>query len=381
MLVRDKRILELLDLDAIDTALSTYCRGIDRHDVDIINSAYFPDAQDNHGPFRNTVSNGFAQWGNALHAGKTRAHMHNLTTRWVELQGDVASTDTYVLFALLLKDRDEVELGSGRYLDRLERRDGSWRIARRRTTIDMRMTADARVWFSAPGGYVTGKWDRTDLSYQRPVDLSSEQRAELQKKGAAPPREDSPAAHGWEVRLPDPEARLQLIVARRAVAACIGQSVRGLDRGEAEVARSAFSSNAVVISGQVATPFGDHIRSELTTAEAEDEAQARHITTHNARIDGDEAVAETYVIEMRRRRSGSSVWSGGWRMLDRLSRKAGRWEVSQRTLIADWELESPEVSFNPADGYLRSVRGTGDPLELDARDQSGGQLRGVRDAE
>jgi hypothetical protein len=60
-----------------------------------------------HGPFRDTVSKGFAEWGNALHAGKTRAHTHNLTTRWVELQGDAALTDTYVLFALFLRERPD----------------------------------------------------------------------------------------------------------------------------------------------------------------------------------------------------------------------------------------------------------------------------------
>ena len=370
MLVRDKRILELLDRDAIDAALATYCRGIDRHDVTIINTAYFPDAQDNHGPYRDIVSKGFAEWGNALHAGKTRAHMHNLTTRWVELQGDVALTDTYVLFALLLKDRDEVELGSGRYLDRLERRDGSWRIAARRTTIDMRMTADARVFFAASGGYLNGRWDRSDLSYQRPLSLSPEQRATLDKKGPAPLRENVAVAHAWEVMTPDPEAQLQWMVERRAVAACIGQSVRGLDRGDAELARSAFASNAGIVSGQLTTPYGDYIRNELAMAEGEDAGQARHITTHNARVSADEAVAETYVIEMRRRRNGLSVWAGGTRMLDRLSRQDGRWKIDQRTLVADWELDSARVSFNPADGYLRSMRGTGDPLQLDARDQA-----------
>ncbi len=149
--------------------------------------------------------------------------MHNLTTRWAEVKGDVALTDSYVLFALYLKDRDEVELGSGRYLDRLERRAGAWRIASRRTTIDMRITADARVFLSAPGSYEKGKWDRGDLSYQRPLDLTKELRAELDKKGAAPAREDAPAAHAWETSDHDPAAGLELMIARRAVADCIVQ--------------------------------------------------------------------------------------------------------------------------------------------------------------
>ena len=130
-----------------------------------------------------------------------------------------------------------MEIGSGRYLDRLERRDGSWRIASRRTTIDMRMLGDAQLWFSAGGGYETGKWDTSDLSYRRPLDISLEQRARLHQKGAAPPREDAPVPHELEGMARDSEAQLRLMVARRAVADCIVQSVRGLDRGVAEVAR------------------------------------------------------------------------------------------------------------------------------------------------
>lgn len=371
MAVQDKRVRELLDRDAIDKVLSTYARGIDRHDVAIINSAYFPDARDNHGPFQDTISNGFAEWGNALHAGKTRSHMHHLTTRWVELQGDVALSDSYVLFCLYLKNGEEVEIGSGRYLDRLERRKGDWRIAMRRTTIDMRMRADARAFQSTLGGYATGKWDRSDLSYQRPLNLEPEQLARLAAKGPAPARDDAPTAHPWEVMAQDPESQLQLMEARRGVADCISQSVRGLDRGVAAVSRSAFAKDAVLVSGRVTMPIESYIDRELATANDEDEAQARHLTTHNARINGDSAVAETYVFEMRRRRGDALVWAGGSRMLDRLTRRDGRWQIGQRALVADWEFTSSKASFNAGDGYLRSVRGVGDLLQLDARDQAG----------
>jgi hypothetical protein len=116
----------------------------------------------------------------------------------------------------------------------------------------------------------------------------------------------------------------------------------------------------------------DYIRTELASAEAEDQSQARHITTHSARVNGDEAQAESYVIDMRRRRDDRTVWMAGIRMLDRLNRKEGRWVITERTFVADWEIESRQVSFNPRDGYLRSMRSVGDPLQLDARDQSRG---------
>ena len=72
---------------------------------------------------------------------------------------------------------------------------------------------------------------------------------------------------------------------------------------------------------------------------------------------------------MRRRQDNITVWVGGMRMLDRLSRHAGRWEIEQRAFVADWEFSSSTSSFNPADRYLRSTRGLGDLLQLDAADQ------------
>ena len=62
----------------------------------------------------------------------------------------------------------------GRYADRLERRDGAWRISVRRSTVDVVMSGDASL-LSAEGfadrGYHKGMRDRRDVSYQRPLTL------------------------------------------------------------------------------------------------------------------------------------------------------------------------------------------------------------------
>jgi hypothetical protein len=64
----------------------------------------------------------------------------------------------------------------GRYLDRLERREGTWRIAVRRATVELAFTADARLlqssYFTAQG-YETGRRDRSDASYERPLESSA----------------------------------------------------------------------------------------------------------------------------------------------------------------------------------------------------------------
>src|SRR5205085_2693361 len=88
-----------------------------------------------------------------------------------EISGRTAWADSYVLFVLFLRDRDIVMMGSGRYIDRLEQRDGEWKIAERRTVTEMRIETDGRGFFNAPGGYQAGVWGKGDLSYQRPLTL------------------------------------------------------------------------------------------------------------------------------------------------------------------------------------------------------------------
>ncbi len=59
----------------------------------------------------------------------------------------------------------------GRYIDRFERRDGEWRIARRVLLLDW--TGELPITRARSARlldvYSTGRWDREDLSYQRPL--------------------------------------------------------------------------------------------------------------------------------------------------------------------------------------------------------------------
>ena len=63
---------------------------------------------------------------------------------------------------------------SGRYLDRLERRDGQWRILVRRATIEVEAEGDAK-WpeNEISQTFPKGAWDVGDLSYARPLQLDS----------------------------------------------------------------------------------------------------------------------------------------------------------------------------------------------------------------
>lgn len=165
----------LKDRVAILDCISTHSRGCDRHDSDLIDSAYHPDGFDEHG---NSVNRGseYAAWINPVHAAGSERHSHNITTHTCEIDGDEAHCESYVIVCLLNHDGVTARLISGRYIDRLERRDGLWRIAVRRSTVELVFTADASVLQSEVfqvQGYPCGTRDRDDPSYLRPLKTSS----------------------------------------------------------------------------------------------------------------------------------------------------------------------------------------------------------------
>lgn len=163
----------LMDRQQILDCIARHARGHDRHDVELLTAAYHEDGIDEHGYAINAGPK-YAEWANAVHKAGSRLHTHNITTHVCEIDGDVAHCESYVLVLLLNNDEKGARLISGRYVDRMERRDGAWKIALRRTTVDVLLTGDASI-LKAPlfveQGYGKGARDKSDVSYQRPLSL------------------------------------------------------------------------------------------------------------------------------------------------------------------------------------------------------------------
>jgi hypothetical protein len=150
---------------AIRDTIHRYCRGVDRHDVEMIESVFFADGIDNHGEVV-VYRPDFAAWGNRLHESVSVAHGHNLTTQLIDVTGDEAAAESYVVFVLKRKDGTTIHIGGARYLDRLERRAGLWRIALRRVVLEWRCdVAQERASDRLSNG-ASGTWDRQDPSYR-----------------------------------------------------------------------------------------------------------------------------------------------------------------------------------------------------------------------
>lgn len=155
----------LADCLEIRDCVHRYARGLDRHDADILRSVFHPDAIDNHGAYVGHVEE-FIAWGNAWHERVAIAHMHNMNTHVAEIDGDEAHALTYVIFVLCRRDGRTVHSGGGRYLDRLERREGHWLIAFRRFIVDWRFDAVDDPLLDGSARDPRGTWDRSDPTYR-----------------------------------------------------------------------------------------------------------------------------------------------------------------------------------------------------------------------
>lgn len=164
----------LKDRLAILDCVHAQSRGHDRHDVALMTDVMHPDGIDEHGP---NVHRGteYGEWANHVHAAAFSQHLHHITTHTCEIDGDVAHCESYVIGGMVGRDGTSTTLVGGRYLDRLERRDGRWRIALRRCTIEWALHGDGSLLHSgAFQGFLQGTWDRADLSYARPLELDTE---------------------------------------------------------------------------------------------------------------------------------------------------------------------------------------------------------------
>jgi ketosteroid isomerase-like protein len=155
----DEQVQELLDKQAINDVLVRYCRGVDRLDGDLILSCYHPDAVDDHGRYRGTPQ-GLVDWLKSS-APNIQFMEHKLSNVFIDLQGDVAFVECYS--AMHLQKGELFAEGLGRFIDRFERRDGEWKIAHRRVTLEY---ATPELGYDADD-FAPSRRDRTDPSYDR----------------------------------------------------------------------------------------------------------------------------------------------------------------------------------------------------------------------
>lgn len=166
-------LAETADRLAIAETLALYCRAIDRCDSALLAEVFTPDARIDYGDGAKSPAETIP----ALMAGlgAMRLTQHNISNSVIRFTGDAsAKAETHcVALHLVPAPEGEIELTvGGRYLDRLEKREGRWRIAERLYVMDWNHSQPATMQLS--GGLFDG----------------------LQRRGAR--GADDPSAAWWE---------------------------------------------------------------------------------------------------------------------------------------------------------------------------------------
>jgi hypothetical protein len=134
-------LASLIVREAIRDCLARYCRGIDRCDRAVLESAYWPDATDDHINYTGTAV-GFIEWVLPL-LESMELTQHFLGQSLIEIDEPRAFVETYFqAYHRLMIDskRQDVVLG-GRYIDEFERRGTECRLLARSVIGDWHYSA------------------------------------------------------------------------------------------------------------------------------------------------------------------------------------------------------------------------------------------------
>ena len=163
---QEAAVAALLAENEIRKVLLLYCRGVDRLDRDLVRACFHEDAVDSHGNFEGDVDSLLDwMWGVLT---KFDTTMHFVGNMLIEVEGDLARAETYgVAFHRGEPEKPHRNLINGfRYVDRFERRDGAWRIARRTVVTDWTRVDVPEQWWPTPEGILCGTRGPDDPVYE-----------------------------------------------------------------------------------------------------------------------------------------------------------------------------------------------------------------------
>jgi len=158
---------------ALDRALSkvaihelcmSYCRAVDRGDKELMASLFAEGATVMAGVFNGDA----AEFSNFIcdFVQKNSSYVfHSVANEWVEINGDEAVGEHYVI-AMMCSDGNDIMTG-GRYIDRYVRRDGIWKIMERTFVMDWNRTDPTTMQLDGmyEGLEQRGRWGKDDPVY------------------------------------------------------------------------------------------------------------------------------------------------------------------------------------------------------------------------
>lgn len=162
----DTRLQEVIDHHEIRKVLALYCHACDRGDAEVMASVYTgDDSFDDHGLVR-APGPEYATRMAANILERTDAVWHMLGQSTIVVDGDTAGAETFFLGFMRLKPVDglsKLNQLAGRFVDKLVRMDGQWKIKHRTCVRDTSITLRVEEDMQASYGLKPGVRDASDL--------------------------------------------------------------------------------------------------------------------------------------------------------------------------------------------------------------------------
>jgi hypothetical protein len=136
------------------------------------------------------------------------SHQHATLNTSIDLDGNTAHCEPYLLFAARWKESGNALLFGGRYIDRLEKRDGRWAISARVAFVEWSNDESSA---KLPGlmAHLNVTQDRSDISYERPLTIRRDDMLIEEESERSPGRSAAPRTS------PEPPTSLRCIPATR----------------------------------------------------------------------------------------------------------------------------------------------------------------------
>jgi hypothetical protein len=163
----DARLQEMLDHYEITRTLNEYCHGCDRCDEPRMRSVYLEDSWDDHGVVK-APGPEFTRVMTEQILTNTHSLFHMLGQSLIKVAGDEAGAETYFLAVSRDRREDGAEMCNqlgGRFVDKLRREDGQWRIKHRVVVHDWSISLPIEADWTADAGLREGERSNADPAF------------------------------------------------------------------------------------------------------------------------------------------------------------------------------------------------------------------------
>ncbi len=164
----DAQLRELWDHHKIRQLLATYVRGCDRSDQIEMASVYCENSWDDHGR-RKGDGKTYAKAAIESAAAAANVVSHQLGQSYIVVNGDSAGAETYFIATVLYPvegARESLNQLGGRFVDRLEREKGEWKVKKRIVVREWSYTQQISEDWLADAGFTPARRGQTDVSYE-----------------------------------------------------------------------------------------------------------------------------------------------------------------------------------------------------------------------